>query len=191
MYVCVCTEELLYIYTHTHACVSVCVCVCISARDFNLIDSSKPSKWCKNVHLDSLFRFFNKKGGCVGRLFQMSCTRSKELQILPNMWIFSHFLSNCSTLSNGRIIKPAQGGITHTLLDTPFEKSRYNGQQFWVPDCSTRFSWRMLINEPVRLDQRQCDEMPPYKVVEFMDLPKWVIKLVINTLHLAVLGWHV
>lgn len=57
MYVCVCVyvQKSYYVY--------------ISARDFNLIDFSKPSKWCMNVRLDSVFRFFNKKGGCGGRLF--------------------------------------------------------------------------------------------------------------------------
>ena len=107
MYVCVYRRAIIYIY--------------ISARDFNLIDFSKPSKWCMNVRLDSMFRFFNKKGGCVGRPFQMSRTRSEELQILPNMWIFSHFLVNCSTLSNGRIIKPAQGSHTHIVGHTVWE----------------------------------------------------------------------
>lgn len=48
----------------------------------------------------------------------MSHTRSQELQILPNMWIFSHFLLNCLTLSNGRIIKPAQGSHTHIVGHT-------------------------------------------------------------------------
>lgn len=42
------------------------VYIFFSAENFNLIDFSKLSKRCMNMCLDSVFKFFSKKGGDVG-----------------------------------------------------------------------------------------------------------------------------